>query len=179
MEKVKIHDKEFVKFISQEEIEERIKKLATVINITHQGKNPILFLTILNGSFMFATELIKHIYTPCEIQFLKVSSYNGIKRGEVKLNSLLEEFDVRDKEVHILEDIVDSGTTIEYLHELLTNAGAKRIYTYTLLYKPEAYKKDIVIDYSCFSISNEFVVGYGLDYNQQGRNLKHIYQLKQ
>jgi len=174
--KVKVHGKEFKLFLPKAKIEERIKKLATIINITHHGKEPILFLSVLNGSFMFTTELVKHIYCPCEVQFLKVSSYNGTKRGELKIQSLLEEFDVKGKEIHLIEDIVDTGTTIEYLHKLLIDAGAKKVLIYTLLYKPHIYKKDIIIDYSCFSISDEFVVGYGLDYNQQGRNLTDIYQ---
>ena len=179
MQEVTLHDKTFTKFISEEEIIRNIKVLAEQLKNDFSDQNP-LFLAVLNGSFMFAAELMKHIEFPCEIQFVKVSSYQGTSSTE----SISQSLDVADelvkhKTVIVIEDIVDTGHTIEYLNNYLQNKNAKKIHIATLLLKPDAYKKELPVNYVAMKIPNDFVVGYGLDYDQLGRNLKHIYKLKE
>jgi hypoxanthine phosphoribosyltransferase len=179
MQEITLHDKTFTKFISEEVVLEKIEQLSHQLNDAFRDKNP-LFLAVLNGSFMFASDVMKQLNFPCEIQFVKVSSYQGTASTE----DITETIGVDDKLIDgrvviVLEDIVDTGHTIEYLYRYLTRKNAKEIHVATLLFKPDAYKKEISIDFKAIDIPNDFVVGYGLDYNQLGRNLKHIYKLKQ
>ncbi len=179
MDRIKLHDKEFRVFIPFREIEEAIKKVASQLNEHYSKKKPPLFLSVLNGSFMFTAELLKNIDFQCEISFIKLSSYSGTSSsGEIKeligLNS-----DVKGREIIILEDIVDTGNTICDLTDLLKQKGASKIKICTLLLKPEAYHKDIPIDYAAIEIPNDFIVGYGLDYDELGRQYKDIYVLDQ
>lgn len=174
---LQIHDKTFDIFLTSEEIQTEIQSLATTINSEYQGKD-VVFVVILNGAFMFAADLMKHVSLPCEISFVKVSSYSGMNStGRVDevigLNT-----SIKDRHVVIIEDIVDTGITINKIMTLLTTEHPASIKIATLLYKPEAFIGKHRPDYVGFSIPNNFVVGYGLDYNEHGRNTQHIYQLK-
>jgi hypoxanthine phosphoribosyltransferase len=142
------------------------------------GKSPV-FLGILNGCFMFASDLFKNIKIECSISFLKLASYSGTSStGNINQLIGLNE-SIEGKTVVILEDIVDTGITLEHLINELKKYKPKEIKIACLLFKPEAYKKSIKIDYCGIEIPNKFIIGYGLDYNGFGRNLKHIYQIKE
>lgn len=175
---IHLNDKTFEVFIREDEIFKEISSLAETINNEYQGKE-IVFIAILNGAFMFASDLIKCITVPCEISFVKVSSYTGTtSKGRVDeligLNT-----DLENKHVIILEDIVDTGITIDKIITLMNAETPASVKVCTLLYKPTAFLGKKEPDYVGFSIPNKFVVGYGLDYNEKGRNLKEIYQLKE
>lgn len=176
MELVKLHDKEFKPYISAEEIHDNLVKLAEGLSADIKKSFP-LFIVVLNGSFIFAADLVKLLKFPCEITFVKLASYHGTSStGNVsELIGLTE--NIEGRTVVIVEDIIDTGNTLEKLHSLLKDKKAKEIKTVTLLFKPEAYKKSIPVDYVGIRIKNEFVVGYGLDYDGLGRNLKDIYIL--
>jgi hypoxanthine phosphoribosyltransferase len=178
MESIQLHDKEFDIYIHADKINAAIERLATRLNSDLKESNP-LFIGVLNGSFMFASDLLKKLTIPCEISFVKVASYHGTaSTGSIKelfgLNENLE-----GRTVVILEDIVDTGQTIEKIYSNLKEKGAVKIKIATLLYKPETYKKLLPLDYVAIEIPNDFVVGYGLDYNGLGRNLMHIYKIKE
>lgn len=176
MEKIRVFDKDFSLFISNDEIETRIKVLAKKMSLDLHGKNP-LFLGILNGSFMFAGELFKNLDIDCGISFLKLASYEGTSSsGKIKRLIGLNE-DIKDRTVVILEDIIDTGITIDHIVKQLKGYEPAEIKIATLLIKPEAYNDSYKVDYFCFDIPNDFIVGYGLDYNGFGRNLKHIYKI--
>lgn len=174
---VKLHDLQFVPFISEEEIETAIDKVSAGLNQDLANKNP-LFIGVLNGAFIFASEVLKRFDYDCEISFVKLASYEGTETThEVKeLVGLGEE--VTGRTVVILEDIVDTGNTIEVLTEMLVKKGCLTYKIATLFYKPEAYTKKININYIGIEIPNRFIVGYGLDYKGLGRNLTEVYQLK-
>ena len=177
MIEVKLKDKIFELFISDNEINDIIDGIAN--NINESGVKDPLFIAVLNGSFLFASDIMRKINIPsAQISFVKLSSYEGtVSTGEVKeligINS-----DISERDIIILEDIIDTGKTLETIISLLNQQNVASIRISTLLFKPEAYKKDITIDYIGKSISNDFVVGYGLDYDEIGRNLPHIYKLK-
>ena len=165
MERIKLHDKHFRLFITNEKILEAISEVAGVLNNEYREREAPLFLSVLNGSFMFAADLLKKIEFPCEISFIKLSSYSGTETtGQIK-EMLGLATSVKGREVIVIEDIVDTGNTIVDLHTILKEKGASAIKFCTLLLKPDAYKKDMKIDYSAMSIPNDFIVGYGLDYN--------------
>jgi hypoxanthine phosphoribosyltransferase len=150
--------------------------MAVTINDEMADSKPI-FLVVLNGSFMFAAALLKEITFPCEVSFVKLASYHGTQStGEVNELIGLSE-DIKNRNVIIIEDIVDTGVTLEKIHQLLLKNQVNSISVVTLLFKPDSYKKNITVDFSCFNIPNDFVVGYGLDYDGFGRNLKDIYVL--
>ncbi len=174
---VTLGDKVFVPYLSGEKISNAVHLVAEKINADYQGKNP-LFLVVLNGAFLFAADLLRSIDLDCEVSFVKFSSYQGTSStGKVKeLIGLNETLVGRD--VIIVEDIVDTGTTIVQMLADLANRQTASVRVATLLFKPEAYKKDIVIDYIGLEIPNAFIVGYGLDYDGLGRNLKEIYVIK-
>ena len=177
MNDITIHNKKFEVFINEEEIRKIVLNMAESINKS-KIKDP-LFIAILNGSFLFTADLLRNIKTPnTEISFLKLSSYIGTESsGKVeKLIGLNN--DISNRNIIILEDIIDTGVTLESLLNLLKKENVNDIKVATLLFKPNAYKKNFKIDYVGKSIDNNFVVGYGLDYNELGRNLKHIYKLK-
>jgi hypoxanthine phosphoribosyltransferase len=141
------------------------------------GEDPI-FLGVLNGAFMFLSDLCKQITIPAEISFVKIASYSGtVSSGNVKTLLGLD-IDLSGRSVIIVEDIVDSGLTMDFLRSIILKSNPKKISIATLLLKPEAYQYDFAIDYIGFEISNKFVVGYGLDYDGWGRNLPEIFQLK-
>jgi len=177
MKRIKLWDKEFEISLPYEEIQTAIKKMAVQMKIDLEGKNT-LFVCILNGSFMFAADLMKELeLIDAEISFLKLASYSGTaSSGDIKELIGLNE-SIRDRTVVILEDIVDSGHTIADVIAQITERGAREVKIATLLFKPDAMKKKIHLDYVGLVIPNDFIVGYGLDFDRRGRNFKDIYTL--
>jgi len=174
---IQVLDKSFEEFITRDEIDREIKSLGKTLNETYAGKE-VVFLAVLNGAFMFASDLMKEVDLDCEISFVKMSSYQGTTTTG-KVEELIGLYtDIRGKYVVILEDIVDTGFTIDKIISLLEDKGAQSIEVCTLLYKPDAFKGVKKPDFVGFSIPNAFVVGYGLDYNEKGRNLDAIYQIR-
>ena len=176
MNTVQVKDKQFALYISEEKLLARVKELANQMNADLIGKNP-LFLVVLNGSFMFAADLLRDITIPCEITFVRVASYEGVNStGEVKQLLGLTQ-NIEGRTVVIVEDIIDTGFTMKELLRMLEEKHPAEIHISSLLVKPGNLKVDLDIPYSCFNIENEFIVGYGLDYDHEGRNLRHIYQV--
>lgn len=176
MNTVQVKDKQFSLYITEEEILERIHALATRMNVDLVGKHP-LFLVILNGSFIFAADLLRSITIPCEVSFVRMSSYEGTQStGEVKQLLGLTQ-NIEGRTVVIVEDIIDSGLTMQELLRILGAKHPAEIHIASLFVKPGNLKVDLDIPYRCFDIANEFIVGYGLDYDHEGRNLRHIYQV--
>lgn len=173
---ITIKDKQFKPFISAEKISDAVKNVATKINSDLKDEFP-LFLGVLNGSFMFAADLLKEVTIPCEISFIKVASYHGTSSTGAVTELIGLSEDLSGRTVVIVEDIVDTGVTIEKLFNLLQRKNVKQVKVASALLKPGAYKKQFKIDYVGMEIGNDFVVGYGLDYDGQGRNLKEIYVL--
>ena len=178
MEKITLKDKTFKKFIRYEQISSAIDAVADKINADFRGCNDVpILLCVLNGSIMFMGELMKRLEFDCQIVSTKLSSYEGTSTtGKVK-QALGLTADIRDRRVIIVEDIVDSGNTVVALKQIMENNGAREACICTLLMKPDTYKKDIVIDYVGMNIPNDFIVGFGLDYDELGRNYKDIYVL--
>lgn len=177
MEEITIHGKVFIPYITFEEIEHAIKRIANTIYEEHKNDVPV-FIGVLNGVVMFMSDFLKQYPGECEISFLKMTSYEGTEStGKVNLQMDIP-MDLTDRHVVILEDIVDTGNTLEALHKVLETKKTRSIKIATLLYKPEAYKKDLKIDLIALTIPDKFVVGYGLDYDGLGRNLPDIYQIK-
>ncbi len=172
-----IKDKDFDLFITDDQIKESIDKLVKQINTDYAGKRP-LFICVLNGAFMFASDLIKKLDFFPEISFVKVSSYSGLQTtGSVKKLIGLNE-DIKGRDIILIEDIIDSGLTMKYLLSELKDREPSSIRLATLLFKPGSFQAKYAIDYIGFEIPNEFVVGYGMDYDGYGRNLPDIYHLK-
>ena len=177
MKTIKILDKEFIISLPSEKIQARIAELARQLNRDYAGKKPV-FLGILNGCFMFASDLFKCINIDAQITFLKLASYQGTSStGNVKQLIGLNQ-DIKDQHIIILEDIVDTGETLDTIMRQLSGYQPASIKIVSLLLKPDSYKKDIPIDYVGFEIPNEFIIGYGLDYDGFGRNTEDIYTLK-
>ena len=173
---VKIKDKTFKTSIPESEIKQRVKELAQKISHDLEGKNPLL-LGVLNGSFIFAADLMREMTIPCEISFVKLASYQGItSTGKVHEVLGINE-DLAGRDVVIVEDIVDTGRTMKQMIESLGTRNPASVHICTLFVKPDKLQEPIDIDYACFSIPNDFIVGYGLDYDQYGRNLREIYTL--
>lgn len=174
---IKLHDKTFVPSIPYERVCAAIDTLVDKINTDYCGcTRPPVLLCILNGSIMFTAELMKRLNFNCELACLKVSSYEGTKStGEVKRMDFTG--NIKGKDVIIVEDIIDSGNTIEALTKIVKDEGATSVKVCTMLFKPACYKKNIKIDYSALSIPDDFIVGFGLDYNELGRNYMDIYVL--
>jgi hypoxanthine phosphoribosyltransferase len=176
MATIKVHDKSFETYLPEEVIQKRIKELADKISKDYKGRKP-LFIAILNGSFMFAADLFKHLTIEAEICFIKLASYKGMKSSGNVVTSIGLEDDLFGKEVIIVEDIVDTGKTLHNFLPKLEHQQPKSMKIATLLHKSEAIEYPLSLDYVGFDIPNKFVVGYGLDYDGLGRNLKEIYQL--
>lgn len=176
MQSIVLKDKSFVPYITAETISEQVKVVAQKINSDLANETP-LFLVVLNGSFMFAADLLKEVTIPCEISFIKLASYHGTTSSGVVTEMIGLTEDVKGRTVVIVEDIVDTGVTLEKLVNLLTKKEVKQIKIASFLLKPDAYKKDITVDYVGIKIPNDFVVGYGLDYDGLGRNMKEIFVL--
>lgn len=173
---VRVHDKDFEVFLTADQVQSRISELGTEISTSYEGKDLVL-IAVLNGSFMFAADLMKKITIPCEISFVKVSSYEGMgSSGRVDeligLNTNIE-----NRHVLIVEDIVDTGITMNKIYSYLSGYNPSSLKIMSLLYKPDAFRGKHTPDLVGFSIPNRFVVGYGLDYNEKGRNLEAIYKL--
>lgn len=176
MSTIKIHDKEFRISYPEAEIMKNVKNVAERINKDMAGKNP-LFLAVLNGSFIFAADLMRMITIPCEISFVKLASYQGtMSTGKIKEVFGINE-DISGRTVIILEDIVESGLTMKRMIDTLGTRNPESVHICTLLLKPERLKVNLNVEYAAMSIPNDFIVGYGLDYDQQGRNLRDIYTL--
>ncbi|MGL4956708.1 MAG: hypoxanthine phosphoribosyltransferase [Bacteroidales bacterium] len=179
MKTIRLHDKSFDLSISGIQIDEAIQVLADKINADYKNINePPLFLSVLNGAFMFSANLTKRITVPCEISFVKLASYHG-ERSSGKVTELIGISDIlRDRHIIILEDIVDTGNTYEALMATLQRHAPKSVKIATMLFKPDVYKKQLPVDYAAIHIPNNFIVGYGLDYNGLGRNLPNIYTVQ-
>lgn len=178
MKKIKLHDKTFRHAISYEEIEYSVKELAKKLNQEYAKSAEVpLFIGVLNGAFMFTAELMKQIEFTCELSFIKLASYDGMRsNGEVTRLIGLDR-PVEGREVIIVEDIVETGNTIEAIARLLEDQKPKNIRVVTLFFKPEAYTRSMKVDHYAMELPNDFIVGFGLDYDQLGRNLKDIYTL--
>ncbi len=173
---IKVHDKTFETYLPEDIIQKRVQELAAAINRDYAGKRP-MFIAILNGSFMFASDLFKHLTIEAELCFIKLASYKGLKSSGNVVTSIGLEDDIFNKEIVIVEDIVDTGKTLHNFLPKLEHQQPKSLKIATLLHKSEATEYPLQLDYIGFDIPNKFVVGYGLDYDGLGRNLKEIYQL--
>ena len=174
METIRIKDKQFKTFITEEQILKEVARVGEEINRDLADANP-LFVSVLNGSFMFTADLMKHVSVPCEISFVKLASYAGTSStGKVKELVGLND-DITGRTIVIVEDIIDTGLTMERLIETLKARNPKEIRIATLLVKPDKLKVDLDIKYIAMSIPNDFIVGYGLDYDGFGRNYRDIY----
>lgn len=177
MNTVVLHDKKFKICMTAAQIDEAVAKVAEKINTDLKDVDVPIFLSILNGSFMFTADLMRKIDIKSDVVFVKLASYEGTEStGEVKQIVGLTK-SIEGRTVIVVEDIVETGNTIEEIYKLLKDAGAADIKICTLLFKPAAYKKHIPVDYPALQIPNDFIVGYGLDYNQLGRQYKDIYVL--
>ena len=173
---VKIKDKTFKTSITEEQIKARVNEVAAQLSHDLEGKNPLL-LGVLNGSFIFAADLMREMTIPCEISFVKLASYQGIlSTGKVQEVLGINE-DLTGRHVVIVEDIVDTGRTMKQMIESLGTRNLASVHICTLFIKPDKLEEELDVEYAAFSIPNEFILGYGLDYNQQGRWLKYIYTL--
>jgi len=177
MTDVQVHDKIFSTFISAQKIQTRVAEMGAEIDRDYKGKNPLL-IGVLNGSVIFMADLLRNIKTPCEIGFIRVSSYEGTSSsGKVK-NVMGLEDDIQNRDVIIVEDIIDTGDTAVYLIDEIKKKNPASIRFATILLKPDALRHKLNCEYVGFEIPPAFVVGYGLDYDGWGRNLADIYQLK-
>jgi hypoxanthine phosphoribosyltransferase len=178
MFKITILDKEFQLFLPPEKIQAEVQNMAERINSDLKNEE-VIFIGILNGAFMFASDLLRKINFNTQVSFVKLTSYKGtVSTGNVKRLIGINEV-LKDKTVVIIEDIIDTGVTIESIIQQIKGFMPKQIYVATLLLKPELYSRDIKIDYVGFNIPKDFVVGYGLDYEGYGRNLRGIYKLSE
>jgi hypoxanthine phosphoribosyltransferase len=168
---INVHDKTFETYLSDETIQQKVKEMAAAINKDYAGSKP-LFIAILNGSFMFAADLFRQLNIEAELCFIKLASYKGMKSSGKVVTSIGLEEDIFGKDVIIVEDIVDTGKTLHRFLPKLVHQQPRSLKIATLLHKAEATEYPLVLDYVGFSIPNKFVVGYGLDYDGLGRNLK-------
>ncbi|WP_405292538.1 adenylate kinase [Algibacter sp. Ld11] len=175
---IKLHDKYFKPFISAEQIDDALGRMADEIANDIGDEIPV-FIGILNGSFMVVSDFVKKYPKPCEVTFIKLASYEGVKSTEdiQRLIGLTQ--DLSGRTVVILEDIIDTGNTLAEVHRIFKNENVKALKIATLFYKPEAYKKDFKLHYVGIEIPNKFIVGYGLDYDGLGRNIPEVYQIKE
>ncbi|MCI4671025.1 MAG: hypoxanthine phosphoribosyltransferase [Bacteroidia bacterium] len=176
---VKIKDKEFVPYISEIDIQKRIVEVAAEVNRDYHGKSPLM-IVVLNGAFMFAADLVRNLHIEPEIQFIRISTYGNSMSSSKDAQLLLGlEVDVEGRDIILIEDIVETGYTVGYFIDEVQKLAPSSIKLVSLLYKPEKFKGSYPPDYIGFEIPGAFVVGYGLDYAQQGRELRSIYQLKE
>jgi hypoxanthine phosphoribosyltransferase len=176
MSNYQVHDKQFTPYLSAAVIDAEVSRLAAELNRDYAGKNP-LFIAILSGSFMFASDLFKKITIPAEICFIKLASYKGTRSTGNVITSIGLDEDVHERDVIILEDIIDTGRTLNAFLPQLEHQQPRSLKICALLHKPDCTVFHVPIDYLGFSIPDKFVLGYGLDYDGQGRNLPEIYQL--
>lgn len=173
---IQLHDKHFVPFISAEEIDFALANIAKQMDDDFFDEIPV-FIGVLNGAFMVMSDLMKHYRGMCEVSFVKMASYEGMETTNSVKQLIGLNQDLEGKTVVIVEDIVDTGNTIEALKAIFKEKKVKHFKIATLFFKPEAYKKEIKLDYVGIRIPNKFIVGYGLDYDGLGRNLQDVYQL--
>lgn len=173
---VTIFDKTFVKYISSNDIDNAIERIANQLNQDYANDEPVILVT-LNGAIVFAADLIKRLTFNCKITCVKLASYSGTQTTNSITNLIGLNEDLTGRRVIIMEDIIDTGNTYEHLAQILTDAKVKDFRIATMAYKPEAYKKTLPIHYIGISIPDKFVVGRGLDFDGYGRNLPDIYQL--
>ncbi len=178
MTTVKVFDKTFIPYLPEALILEKIRELAQQLNADYADKRP-LFIAVLNGSFMFAADLFKEVSIEAEICFIKLASYKGTKSTGHVITAIGLDTDITNRHVIILEDIIDTGKTMNEFLPQLYNQHPASLKVAVLLHKPDAGIFPVNIDYCCFSIPNKFVLGYGLDYDGLGRNLREIYQLQE
>lgn len=178
MQTIKVHDKYFIPYLSENEIQQKVQQLALQLCKDYNNKKP-LFIAILNGSFMFAADLFKYLSIDAEICFIKLASYKGTKSTGHVITAIGLDTDVTNRHIIITEDIIDTGKTLHNFLPQIRNQQPASLKIAVLLHKPEATVYPINIDYCCFSIPNKFVVGYGLDYDGLGRNINSIYQLRE
>jgi hypoxanthine phosphoribosyltransferase len=176
MPTIKVHDKTFDIYLSETAIQDRVKTIAEAINKEYQGKRP-LFIAILNGSFMFAADIFKHLTIETEISFIKLASYKGMKSTGNVITSIGLDAELYERDLIIIEDIVDTGKTLYNFLPKLKDHQPASLKIVALLHKPDATKFPLTLDYVGFSIPDKFVIGYGLDYDGMGRNLREIYQV--
>ncbi len=175
---MKVKDKKFELYISSQKIKKKVKELAQQINKDYKGRH-LLFISILNGSYVFTADLLREIDLSCEVSFIKIASYSKMENtGNLQELIGLNE-NIFQRDVILVEDIMDSGKTMENLLEKMDSLGPNSVEVATLLMKPEALETGLPIKYIGFEIPQEFVVGYGLDYDGAGRNFKDIYQIKE
>lgn len=178
MHAIQVLDKEFVPFISAAELDRKIQEIADSINEAYIDKHP-LFIAVLNGSFIFASDLFKKITIPAQISFIKLASYKGTTSSGNVITAIGLDESLKDRHIILLEDIIDTGKTLSEFLPQLRNQAPASLKIATLLTKPDALKYDVHADYIGFEIENRFVLGYGLDYDGYGRNIPELYQLKQ
>lgn len=174
---IQLHDKHFIPFISAPEINTEMSRMARQAEEDMGDEVPV-FIGVLNGAFMVVSDFVKHYKKPCEISFVKLASYEGTATTNAVKQLIGLNQNLKGRNVIIIEDIVDTGNTIEELKKMFESQGVKSLKIATLFFKPEAYLKDIKLDYIGFEIPNKFIVGYGLDYDGLGRNLPEVYQLQ-
>lgn len=174
---IQIDNKEFERFIEYDQIKKKLRLIGIQINVAYEKRLPV-FISVLNGAFMFTADLMKEIEIGCEISFVKLASYHGEHRNSEVKDLLGLSMSLKDREVIILEDIIDSGNTLKHILDLVKKENPANVVVCTLLLKPRALEHEFSeIAYVGFEIENEFVLGYGLDYNGLGRNLKDVYRL--
>lgn len=178
MKTIKVHDKHFVPYIKDQQLQEVAKRMALEIHEDYKDEAPI-FIGVLNGVFMFFSDLMKYYPGDCEVAFLQMSSYAGTQSTGVVYKKMDLTKEVKNRHIILVEDIVDTGNTVASLFEYFKNTQRpKSIRVASLLIKPEVYNKEFKIDYIGIKIPNKFVLGYGLDYDELGRNLKDLYQIQ-
>ncbi len=176
MKTVQVKDKHFSLFIKAEDIEKAVTEIANRINEDYHGKKPV-FVIILNGAFVFAASLLKKIKLDCEVTFMKLSSYKGTRTSSKVMEVIGIDKEIEGKPVIIVEDIVDTGITMEYILRRFRDIGIEDVRLAVLLFKPNVFRKDFKIDYLGMEIPDDFIVGYGLDYDDFGRNYPDIYKI--
>lgn len=178
MSSLVVHDKTFIPYLSEQEIIEKVNQLAAQLSEDYKDKRP-LFISILNGSFMFSSDLFKRLTIEAEICFIKLASYKGTKSSGQVITAIGLDIDIHGRNIVILEDIIDTGKTMTHFLPQVYNQQPASLKIAVLLHKPEASVYPLNIDYTCFTIPNKFVLGYGLDFDGLGRNLPELYQLKE
>jgi hypoxanthine phosphoribosyltransferase len=178
MSTIKVHDKYFTPYMTEATVLARVQELAKQIDADYKDKRP-LFIAILNGAFMFASDMFKQLTIDAEICFIKLASYKGTKSSGQVITAIGLDTDIVNRHVIIIEDIIDTGKTMNAFLPQLFNQNPASLKIAALLHKPEATEYPITIDYLGFSVPNKFLLGYGLDYDGLGRNLKEIYQLSE
>lgn len=178
MKTINIHNKQFHQYITHDEIQIRINAIAKELCLKFHDKHPI-FVVVLRGAFMFASDILKKFNYPCEIEFVKLASYTGMQStGKINMTLPLKEEIVKDRDIIIIEDIVDSGLTMDFFTTYVKALEPKSVTLVSFLYKPENLQKEVEVDLVGFTIPDLFVVGYGLDYDGYGRNLSAVYKLE-